>query len=649
MDDHPLAADQPTLPPPRPPAELPPAEAATLPPEPALELTEGETVRGRSFGDYELLAEIARGGMGVVYKARQISLNRIVALKMILAGQLASAAEVQRFHTEAEAIASLDHPHIVPVYEVGEQQGRHYFSMKLIEGGSLREHLPHLVHDPRAAVGLLAEVARGVHHAHQRGLLHRDLKPANILLDKEGNPYVTDFGLARRVEGGSGLTQSGVIVGTPSYMAPEQADGKKGVTTAVDVYALGAILYELLTGRPPFRAETPLETVLQVLEQEPEPPRAVNANVDRDLELICLKCLAKDPQQRYASADALAEDLGHWRMGEPVSVRPPGLATVLRLWLRQSFGAAGWTVPVGLGSGLVLSAAVWLLMISPQLHVFTKAYQTLTGVAPPWFTASRQTPAWLNGSISLLVFLTLAVMGLLVARLVRPLNRQADIAAGVVTGLLAAVTMFTLSLGWWAVLTGIISDDGFNDDLWWLSQAAWDAGGDPAAGTEPSSHRTDPGPRERLLTKYPSLKEIPAQRRGRMLCNKIAYDVAASIPRGLWFGMLVTAGFGVAVGACGTATAGSLLRRDNRVWRVLPGYLEVLIPLTVLCSQVFILLLVPMLHVPLNLPLWYFALVIGLTGLAMAGAQCRWRWLVRCPVHAAWIALVLLMRSFEFR
>ena len=275
----------------------------------------------QSLQDYEILEEIARGGMGVVYKARHLRLNRIVALKMILAGPQISPADVHRFRLETEAVASLDHPNIMPVYEVGEHRGRPYFSMKLIDGGSLAEQLPRYSGDQRATGQLLAAVARGVHHAHQRGLLHRDLKPANILIDSQGQPYVTDFGLARRVAADSGLTQSGAIVGTPSYMAPEQAAGRKDLSTAADVYSLGAILYTMLTSRPPFRADTPLETVREVLEVEPSRPRLHRRDIDRDLETICLKCLEKQPQRRYGSAEALAEDLERWLAGEPIRAR----------------------------------------------------------------------------------------------------------------------------------------------------------------------------------------------------------------------------------------------------------------------------------------------------------------------------------------
>ncbi len=274
------------------------------------------------FGDYELLHEVARGGMGVVYRARQMTLNRIVALKMILAGRLATAEDITRFRTEAEAAARLQHPHIVAVHDVGAIDGQHYFSMEFIEGTSLAHKLQTGPMPGRTAARYVRLIARAVHHAHKQGILHRDLKPSNILIDAEDEPHITDFGLAKRLGGDSGQTRTGVVLGTPSYMAPEQAAGKSHeLGPACDIYGLGAVLYELITGRPPFRAETPLDTVMQVMDRDPPPPRLLNPNIDHDLETICLKCLEKDPRHRYASAEALAEDLQRYLNGDAISAR----------------------------------------------------------------------------------------------------------------------------------------------------------------------------------------------------------------------------------------------------------------------------------------------------------------------------------------
>jgi len=340
--------------------------------------------QGRRVGDYEIIDEIARGGMGVVYRARHVSLNRVVALKFLLLGPLAAAAEVQRFRHEAEAAAHLDHPNIVPIYEVGAENiegvaaGVPFFSMKLIEGGSLAQWIAdcrlNIADYHKQSSKLLAQVARAVHHAHQRGILHRDLKPANILLHhsepsekpaianlRSAVPMVTDFGLAKRVAADAGTTDTGSIVGTPAYMAPEQAQADRTLTTRADVYSLGAILYELLTGRPPFQADNPLDIILQVKDKEPDRPRTVEPRVHRDLETICLKCLEKDPQKRYDSAEELARDLERWLAGEPIVARPASAWERTAKWARRRPALAALTGggTLAIAVLLTLSAFLW--------------------------------------------------------------------------------------------------------------------------------------------------------------------------------------------------------------------------------------------------------------------------------------------------
>jgi serine/threonine protein kinase/Tfp pilus assembly protein PilF len=289
------------------------------------------------LGDYELLEEIGRGGQGVVFRARQKSLNRTVALKVINLGQWARKAHLKRFRREAEAAASLDHPSIVPIYEVGERDGSCYFSMKFVEGGQLDEVVTRTPMSIRHAVELIAKVARTVHYAHEHGILHRDIKPGNILLDQKGEPHLTDFGLARLVETESTMTRTLEVLGTPSYMAPEQASGQnEQITSATDVYGLGAVFYQLLTGHPPFAGGTTYETIRLLLETEPRQPRLLNPKTDRDLSTICLKCLEKDPKRRYSSALALAEDLEHWLKHEPIQARHTGVVTHGKKWVQRN-------------------------------------------------------------------------------------------------------------------------------------------------------------------------------------------------------------------------------------------------------------------------------------------------------------------------
>ena len=355
----------------------------------------------RAFGAYELLEEVARGGMGIVYRARQTQINRVVAVKVMAAGQFASPDFVKRFRTEAEVVASLDHPNIVPIYEVGEIEGQPFFSMKFVESGSLaqrgkalgesvignqfsdrtasgsgtRSRKPesrNTDYSPQHAARLVATLARAVHYAHQRGILHRDIKPGNVLLDAQGEPHLTDFGLAKLVEKDSTLTRTMAMLGTPSYMSPEQARGEaKQLTTAVDVYGLGAIFYELLTGQPPFAGGTTMETVRQVLEKEPRRPSALQPGLDRDLETICLKCLEKDPVLRYGSAEALAVDLERWQRHEPILARPvTGLERVAK-WVRRNP-----LVSALMGVALLAVAASVATLIRANLQI--RAAQTAT-------------------------------------------------------------------------------------------------------------------------------------------------------------------------------------------------------------------------------------------------------------------------------
>ncbi len=315
------------------------ANEAEEPPSPG-NATNRPSARIQFLGDYEILAELARGGMGIVYKARQFKLNRLVALKIIRDGSLASASDIRRFRGEAEAVAQLDHPNIVPIYEVGQSDDQAYFSMRLIESGNLSKAVERLRTDPRGAATLMAKVARAVHYAHQRAILHRDIKPSNILLGSMDEPFVTDFGLAKRIADDDASTmartQTGAVMGTPSYMPPEQALGQtKTLTTAADVYSLGATLYETLTGRPPFQADSIPEILRQVVEQEPPRPTTLNPLVDRDLETICLKCLEKQPRRRYGSAEDLAEDLESWLEHRPIKARPVRTWERLLKWVRR--------------------------------------------------------------------------------------------------------------------------------------------------------------------------------------------------------------------------------------------------------------------------------------------------------------------------
>jgi hypothetical protein len=335
---------------------------------------------------YHILSEVGRGGMGVVYQARQEGLDRLVALKMILAGSHAGPEHLARFRTEARAIARLRHPNIVQIYQVGEHEGKPFLALEYVEGGNLAQALAGKPWPGQRAAAFVAKLADAMHAVHAEGIVHRDLKPGNVLLDRAGEPKITDFGLAKRLEStASGPTITGIVLGTPSYMAPEQTGGRsREIGPAADVYSLGAILYELLTGKPPFQAATPLDTMMMVVSEEPAPPRRVCPAVPADLEKICLKCLAKRADERYASAAALAEDLRRFCAGEPVTARPPGLLRRFGNWRDKHPGTA---------VALAIAACLWLavfafLALVPHNFVSSPVFALtlLLFIRPTWKT-----------------------------------------------------------------------------------------------------------------------------------------------------------------------------------------------------------------------------------------------------------------------
>src|SRR5262249_44763172 len=321
----------------------------------------------RRGGDYEVHAEVGRGGMGVVYQARHVRLGRVVALKMLLGGCFADPGQRQRFRAEAEAVAALQPPHIVQLFEVGDYEAGEglpcpYFTLEFVAGGSLAQRLAGRPAPPRQAAAWLEPLARAIQYAHQHDIIHRDLKPSNILLTGDGQPKICDFGVAKLLAGSDFKTLSGMLVGSPEYMAPEQAEGNTAVGPATDVYALGAILYEMLTGKPPFRGTSTLDTLNQVRQVEPVPPRRLQPKVPRDLETICLKCLAKEPRKRYATALSLAEDLRRFQPGEPITARPVNGWERAAKWCRRRPAQAALAAALVAVTLLGVAGVVWQLL-----------------------------------------------------------------------------------------------------------------------------------------------------------------------------------------------------------------------------------------------------------------------------------------------
>lgn len=499
------------------------------------------------FGDYELIDEIARGGMGIVYRAKQISLKRVLALKMILSGQFASETELSRFFLEAEAAANLDHPGIVPIYDIGEHNGQHYFTMKFIDGPTLSELSSDLSGNFSKIVHLVAKIADAIHHAHQRGILHRDLKPGNVLIDADGTPLVTDFGLARKIEDAQELTQTGAVLGTPGFMSPEQASGKV-VTTAADIYSMGAILYELLCGRPPHKEETVFDTLTSIVNNPPKRPREIDGSIPTDLELIVLKCLEKDPEPRYSSAAEFARDLRAFANSEPVSVRAPSPLEVVRSWINKNYGNLVWVPIIALVVGWVSGFSIWIATLGGDQGMRLETLNRFSGIAIVQLIDWR---AWFWPAVAAFVFL-LATIGYATARLVQTKNRAADLGAGLSVGLLTGLIAFVAGFG--ALFIAFMNNYSHDDHIIY----------EAAIGNHQQA-------REMIQAIYPELNASSDRNRIDMLTDKMVNHRNSSTLVGMWLGTpLCLLLFGI-TGVVQTLVAGPIIRRQSN-WSGLLSY-----------------------------------------------------------------------------
>ena len=588
------------------------------------------------FGDYELVDEIARGGMGVVYKARHKKLGREVALKVILSGQFATSNDVRRFQLEAESAANLDHPGIVPIYEIGEHGGHHYFTMKLIEGGSLSQKMPELREDIRAFVDVLANVADAIAYAHRRGILHRDIKPANILLDGDGKPLVTDLGLAKHTDADSDLTGTGAIVGTPAYMPPEQATASKEITTEADVFAIGAILYEGLTGRPPFQGESAVATLMQAAKGEIAAPSQVRRGVDRTLELICLKCLCKEPSERYASAGLLAKDLRNWLDGEPVSVRPKSFAATFSDLMANQFRSAVGAMIIGAMGG------------------FFSAFPVYSGIARAWFAAGSRfsivslqeslpnfafddswwlhPPEWMSNSGVFTLGVMLSVfLGMLIHWIVRPNDTRQAIAIGLVAGLLMTLVQFAM-YGNAAIWQGFGLQNA--EEVQLLAQAS----------LAPEEHRQEAV--DKIMAAYPDLANVDPISRGELLGKAVAVRIMLSTPAIFGACLLVCLTFSTVYCVGGTVHANRIAAHGSWWLPSLIVYLEVMLIMTmaVLFTTLTIFFLFGMVTNSsgmMPLPLSMLFLLATLLVVSIPGWRLS-RWYVRWAAYVASMILWIL-------
>jgi sugar lactone lactonase YvrE len=594
------------------------------------------------LGSYQLDEELARGGMGIVYRATDSQLQRTVAIKTILSGTQATAEDIQRFRIEAEAYAQLDHPNIVPIYEVG-QEGQFYFLvMKYLSGGSLASRITELRNDPRHGVKVLAQVARAVHHAHQRGILHRDLKPHNIMLDDQGQPFVTDFGLAKfsqvaeRQRTDSGLTQTGAILGTPSYMSPEQALGNKDVTVASDIYSLGAILYEMLTGMRPYQGESAMDTMLLVIRGELKPIREINPSVDFELELICRRCLEKEPSSRYASAEQMAEDLEAYLAGEPISIKPPTWRGKAGLWLKRHARVAAAAIITGVVFGVGFSASWWLMMVK-GLNV---PYERLPSSHHPLL--SIDVPELIARVLVFASLLGVSGVGLVATLLGRQSDRATDLVVGLTVGLV--MTLCALPVAVCGPFQSFALSSTVTDLDLLLN----------------TSSLADGAANSTLTDAYPDLSIIAPRERRLVVARKVATDLIANLVTATAITIGVTLSIMLSVSISGTLLAGYLYRRTGSVWGTVLPYVEIAVPMSLFA----VLATLPLLGglagmsvvgffgslfgVVLRSRTVFYWLVVTMGALLVATtlAWGRRHWVARALSHCGWIGCFFVVPWF---
>ncbi|MEM9366444.1 MAG: serine/threonine-protein kinase [Planctomycetota bacterium] len=597
------------------------------------------TITPTSLGDYELVNEIARGGMGVVYRARHRTLGRHVALKVILSGQFASPADIRRFHMEAESAAALDHSGIVPIYDIGELEGTHFFTMKLIEGGSLGERMAGGELDLNTQVTWIADVADAIDYAHRRGILHRDLKPANILIDLDDKPWVTDLGLAKHVQSDVDLTGTGAVVGTPAYMSPEQATASREVTTSADIFSLGAMLYHALTGRPPHQADSAVATLMQAAQGEVTRPRQFNTAVDSSLELICLKCLAKDPEDRYPVAGLLALDLRAWLRGDPVSVRPPSVASsfaaLIANQLHSVIGAVALGSIGGVSIGLPLYAGLARGIFGSEDAPFNlrdlKEAVPEIPFEPKWWLE----PPGALPEVGFVVGLFYALLlGWLINRLAKPSDARQAIASGLVAGMFMAFVQFAfygVGCNWQAYRLQ------HADTISLLSRAAF------ADGNERQTHLSS------LEELVPGLDRIPVDQHGTVVGQVVSSKIMLQATPVFLASLLACILFSLGYCVAGTLHAHrlSVASHSRLVYAVRYGEVSLLLSLLSILGVACVFMVFGMVRSGAEGRAVYPGLQI-LTCLGMVGLAClpgflQARWQVRWACYVATFIGVLMV------